>query len=94
MKKIISLFVIASVPVFIFLTVWQVYQYESVKNEIALLEEEQSELFEKNKQMVANIAILSSPARIEKLAAEELDLKKSSPMRTIHVKFPGSKKDG
>ncbi len=94
MKKVFSLLIVISLPAFIFLTVWQVYSYEQEKNEIALLEEKQSELFERNKQMAANIAILSSPVRIEKLAVEELDLDNENPVRTIHINYPSGRKDG
>lgn len=74
MKKLILIILTLSVPAMFFLSVYQVYRYQQLEKEVALLREMQQELFEGNKRMIANIAILSSPKRIARLAEESLKL--------------------
>jgi cell division protein FtsL len=74
MKKWVLILLTLSVPAMLFLSVFQVYRYQQLEKEVALLRESQQELFEKNKRMIANIAILSSPKRIARLARETLHL--------------------
>lgn len=76
MKKIVRLLIALSIPVVLFLSVYQVYRYQSLEAEVSQLREEQKELFERNKRLIAHIAILESPRRIAELAADELDLRR------------------
>ncbi len=83
LRKILILFVVATIPGVVLLTVRQVYTYEKIDSEVNSLLAEQRELFEQNKRMVANISILSSPARIDELAENTLELTKESSKRII-----------
>jgi len=74
MKKAIVLLLTLSVPVMLFLSIHQVYRYQQLEGEIEGLRNTQIELFESNKRMIANIAILSSPKRIAKIARESFRL--------------------
>ena len=76
MRKIILLFIVASIPGVIFLTIRQVNNYNQVDNEVHSLILDQRELFEQNKRMVANLSILNSPGRIDDLAENTLGLEK------------------
>ncbi len=76
MRKLLLLFIVATVPGLIFLTVKQVFNYTQVDKEVQSLILDQRELFEQNKRMVANLSILSSPGRIDELAENELGLDK------------------
>jgi len=77
MKKLILLILTFSVPMMFFLSVHQVYRYQQLEKDVAALRETQQELFEGNKRMIANIAILSSPKRISRLAVETLNLQRN-----------------
>ncbi|MCK5674392.1 MAG: hypothetical protein KAH95_13510, partial [Spirochaetales bacterium] len=70
----------------IFLTVRQVYNYNQINNEVHALIMSQRELFEQNKRMVANLSILSSPGRIDELAENILELKKSE-IETVRIEI-------
>ncbi|HDQ14751.1 MAG TPA: cell division protein FtsL [Sediminispirochaeta sp.] len=75
--KFLLLILILSVPLLLFVSVFQVYRYQELSREVTELRREQTELLERNKRMIANIAILSSPRRIAKLAEEVLEMEKS-----------------
>ncbi len=73
------------VPLLLFLNIWQGYRYERMRQEVSRLEEEQKNRLEDNKRLLAGIAVLSSPARIEKIAREDLGLKRLDPRRLLRV---------
>ena len=85
MKRLVALLMIASVPAFIFLNIWQVFRYEKLQHSIAVMEEEQQDWLERNKRMIAGIRVLSSPGRIDMLAQQELNLKKPGPGDIIRI---------
>ncbi|MCD6396905.1 MAG: hypothetical protein J7L71_05155, partial [Spirochaetaceae bacterium] len=70
----------------IFITVRQVYKYNKVDAEVNSLIMSQRELFEKNKRMVANLSILSSPERIDSLASGMPDLDNGA-LDTVRIKI-------
>ncbi len=74
-KRTVFVLLALSVPLMVFLTVHQVYSYQALEQQVRDMKKEQADLFEKNKRMIANIAIMSSPARIEEIAREKLELK-------------------
>jgi len=86
MKKLLLLFLVATVPGIIFLTVRQVFTYNRIDKEVRSLILDQRDLFEQNKRMVANLSILSSPGRIDLLAEETLELEKIS-LDTVRIKI-------
>ena len=90
--RIITIFAIFLVPALVLLNVFMGYLYWSTEKEIARLEKEQTERFEENKLMIANIAIANSPARIEPIARDQLGLEKITPDRTIFVDVKSSQK--
>jgi hypothetical protein len=76
----------------LFLNTWQGYRFERLKRDVQLLESEQRDWLEQNKKLVAALAVLSSPERIERIAVRQLGLKKleSSGLATIVVPREGS----
>ncbi len=86
MRKFLVLLIIATIPGLIFITVRQVYKYNQVDAEVNSLITSQRELFEKNKRMVANLSILSSPGRIDKLASDMPDLDNGA-IDTVRIKI-------
>ncbi len=93
MKKKLWLLLLLSIPVIIFLNVWQVYNYDRVKEATIALEEQQREWLERNKRLIAGIAVLRSPARIEGLAREQLELKKLTNDKILHITIDRGKGD-
>jgi len=75
----------------LFLNTWQGYRFERLKRDVQLLESEQRDWLEQNKKLVAALAVLSSPERIERIAVRQLGLKKleRSGLATIVVPREG-----
>ena len=86
MKKILFILVF-TIPVLLFFNVWQVYRHDQVKDTVSALEEQQREWLERNKRMIAGIAVLRSPTRIDQLAKEELELEKIESGRLLRINF-------
>ena len=74
-----------SIPVFLGLSAWQTSRYGDLERELKNLEKTQEEWVENNKRLIAGIAVLSSPDRIEHIAREELGLKKKLPEEVLHI---------
>ncbi len=72
----------------LFLSSWQGFRYETLKREVRRMEEEQKDWLELNRKMVAALAVLGSPERIERIA-RELGLKKAEPSRVTTIVIPG-----
>ena len=90
MRKILLLFIAATIPGVIFLTIRQANSYNQVGNEVHSLILDQRELFEQNKRMVTNLSILSSPGRIDDLAENILDLEKVD-IDTLRIKIENAR---
>jgi cell division protein FtsL len=93
MKRWYVLLIAVLLPLAAFLNVWQVFRYRELEKSIAALEDTQQELIEKNKRLIAGISVLQSPQRLEKLAAEELELEKLGPGRLIRIRIPEAEKE-
>ncbi len=91
--RIIAVFFSLTLPVFVFLNVLQVFHHRQVRSEIASLETEQLEWLEKNKRVLAGIAVLSSPERIDNLA-RDLGLQKNPRGRVLYILFNGDRREG
>ncbi len=72
----------------LFLSSWQGFRYETLKREVQRMEEEQKDWLEQNRKLVAALAVLGSPERIEHLA-RELGLRKADPSRVTTIVIPG-----
>jgi len=64
----------ATVPVLLFLNMWQVYRFVSVERLVSRQEAQQYEWIEINKRLETGIGVLVSPSRIDRIAREELGL--------------------
>ncbi|MFP4563629.1 MAG: cell division protein FtsL [Spirochaetia bacterium] len=93
MSKRALILIFLTLPVFLFVNVWQVYRYKNFENSIEQLEEEQQEWVEKNKRLIAGIAVLSSPERLAKLAENDLELEKLTPGRLIRILLDSRKRE-
>jgi len=89
-KRILLLYFLAfSIPVFLFVLVWQSNRYQNLSRELVRLERSQAEWVESNKRLIAGISEYSSPERIEDIAVNELELKKIPPEYSLQVKIMG-----
>jgi cell division protein FtsL len=95
MRRYFYLYFIAlTIPLFLGLNVWQSNRYANLKQEINRLEQAQADWVESNKRLIAGIAVLSSPERIEHIAQTELGLRKIRPEDVLQVKIEGGKGHG
>ena len=60
----------------LFLNTWQGYRFERLRRGVQQLESEQRDWMEQNKKLVAALAVLSSPDRVERIAVKQLGLRK------------------
>ena len=92
MKRYFVLYLaVFTIPVFLGLNAWQSSRYAGLRQEIKRLENAQAEWVESNKRLIAGIAVLSSPQRIEHIARTDLDLQKIKPENVLQVKIEGGK---
>ena len=76
---------VLSIPAFLALTAWQSSRYGDLERELIKLEKTQEEWVENNKRLIAGVAFLSSPDRIEHIARNELHLRKKSPEEVLQI---------
>lgn len=90
----IILFLLAiSIPAMLIIQGVQSSRYEKLEKEIRELEKSQADLIEKNNQLISEISILSSSERIEKIAVEELGMRKADSSEIIRVEVKNESKD-
>ena len=94
MRRYLVLYLAAlTIPLFFALNIWQSNRYTALKQEIKRLEEAQADWVESNGRLIAGIAVLSSPERIEHIAQNELGLTKIKPEDVLQVKIEGGGHD-
>ncbi|MDR0561188.1 MAG: septum formation initiator family protein [Spirochaetaceae bacterium] len=87
-KRLILLYFFAlTIPFLLGVTAWQSSRYAALEREVKRLEDEQEVWIESNKRLIAGIAVLSSPERIEKIAKEELGLSKIRPEDVLQIRI-------
>ena len=62
---------------------WQGYRYQRLLDEIDELEVTQRQWLDENKRTIASIAVFRSPARLQELSEQDLELSRSP--ETIYV---------
>ncbi|MGI5173365.1 cell division protein FtsL [Treponema sp. OMZ 840] len=77
-KDIVFILIALCIPGLLALQSLQGYRYVQLENQLKNLEKKQSDLIESNKQLISDIGLLSSSARIEKIAVEELGMHQAS----------------
>ena len=88
MKRLIFIVLTLIIPILFFVNVWQGFRYERMKREVGLFESEQRDWLEKNKKLIAALAVFRSPGRIEKIAESKLGLKKIDPAKVWRIILP------
>ena len=72
-----------------FINTWQGFRYQVLEREVQRLEQEQKNWLEKNKKVIAALAVLSSPERIRSLANDSLGLMPLQGENLIEVELGG-----
>ena len=94
MKKIFAIVLTLLIPLFLFAVVLQSSRYAAVERELADYNKEQARIVEENKKKISGISILSKPERIEKIAVEELKMRKALSGEILRVSISKDNKDG
>lgn len=94
MKKIFAVVLTLMIPLLLFLVVLQSSRYVSVERELSDYNKEQARIVEENKNKISGISILSKPERIEKIAVEELKMRKAFSAEILRVSISKENKDG
>ena len=84
-----------SIPAMLMIDAVQARKYTDLKNQVIDLEEKQYEtlchserqIIEENKKLITDISLLSSADRIERLASEELGMRKAETDEIIRVEM-------
>ena len=66
-------------------------QYTELKSSIVELEKRQEKLIQENKELINDIAILTSAERIEEIAVDELGMHKANSEDIVRVEMTGEK---
>jgi len=89
MRRLWLSLMLLSIPLLIFLQVLQGYRYTVALEEMDSLEAIQLEKLEKNRKLLAGIAVYDAPARIYSIARDLLELEKAEPEKVLQVILPG-----
>jgi cell division protein FtsL len=90
-KRALLYFFTLTIPLFLGALTLQSTRYMDLKQEVRQLEAEQTEWIDSNKRLIAGIAMLSSPERIEHIARDELGLVKKRPEEILQIRIEGRK---
>jgi cell division protein FtsL len=92
-RRIIFYFLILSIPLLLALSAAQASRYRAVAEDLKNLEAAQQQWLESNKKLIAGIAVLSSPQRIEQIARTDLGLKKKPPEQVLQIHIENGKRN-
>ncbi len=85
-KKSIPLYLLALlIPLLLCFDSFQSHRYADLQKEVKKLEASESALIENNKNLVADISLLSSAERIESFAINELGMRKAGSDEIVRV---------
>ena len=86
--KTMGLFLLAlSIPGLLILNAVQSKKFKEQEDSVLELEEKQSEFVEQNKKLITEIGVLSSSDRIEKVAENELGMRKAESNEIVRVEM-------
>ncbi len=84
-KNLCALLLSMLIPVLLFSIVWQSHRYVTLEKEIALLEKEQQRIVEDNRRMISGISVLSAPERIQRVAVEDMGMRKAETHEIMRI---------
>jgi len=84
-KDIAFILTAMSIPALLAVQSLQGHHYMQLERQLKNLEKKQHNLIESNKQLISEIGLLSSSARIEKIALDELGMHQASSDEIVRV---------
>ena len=78
-------FITLTIPLFLGLTAWQSARYSDLEKQTKKLELDQENWVESNKHLIADIAILTTSEKVERIALEGMGLSKIQPENVLQV---------
>ncbi|MEL3911833.1 cell division protein FtsL [Treponema pedis] len=91
MKKISAVVLTMLIPLLLFAVVLQSSRYSAVEREMKDYDKEQIRIIEENKRKISGISILSKPERIERIAVEELKMRKARSAEILRIEISKEK---
>lgn len=92
-RRIIFYFLVLTIPFMLALSAVQASRYRVVAEDLKTLDADQQQWLESNKKLIAGIAVLSSPQRIEQIARTDLGLKKKPPEQVLQIHIENGKRN-
>lgn len=87
LKNVATLCMTLAIPAALFTGVWQTSRYARLENEISRMDKEQYEVIALNRRLLSGISVLSTPERIEKVAVEDLKMRKALPSEIMRIEL-------
>jgi|APHig6443717817_1056837.scaffolds.fasta_scaffold68141_2 cell division protein FtsL len=78
-KNIVACILAIAIPLALFATVAQTSRYVRLESEVKALDRTQYEIIAINRRLISGITVLSTPERIERVALEDLKMRKARP---------------
>ncbi len=91
MKGKLRLLLLTTIPVFVFVNVYQTYTYQGIERQVSSLESQEQSWIEANKRITAGIAVLSAPQRIAEIAVNELGMKRHDDAPRLDLRVRAAK---
>jgi cell division protein FtsL len=80
-----------TIPLFLAVDGVQASRYANLETEVKQLEASHNELVEGNRRLIAEISLLSSADRIEKIAVDQLAMHRASSAEIVRIEMKGTK---
>ena len=78
-------FIVLTIPLFLGIIAWQSSRYSDLERQTRRLEADQEKWVESNKRLIADIAILTTSEKVERIALYDLNLAKIEPENVLQV---------
>jgi len=86
-KNVCAIFLTLLIPAFLLAGVWQSSRYSRLESDVRSFDERQYEIIAMNKRLISGISVLSTPERIEKVAVEDLGMRKAAPGEIMRIEL-------
>jgi cell division protein FtsL len=87
MRKFLLYLMVLTMPLALGFSVAQSARWSDLRKDVRSLAGQQEEIIEQNKKLLTDIASLSSPQRIEKIARDEMGLTPVKPEDVMQVRI-------
>lgn len=78
-RNIAAVLLALAIPAMLFSLVWQTSRYGDLDRQVRELDRKQDEVITVNRRLISGITVLTTPERIERVASEELKMRKARP---------------